>query len=89
MKKTLYGVRKYFVSIVRSRCLGIFCIGEYDEVVKQMGEFDTQTAELLESYHIDPMEGSGDEYVDEDIMFDAVEYIYSFGLFRESFLQLC
>lgn len=57
--------------------LGIFCIGEYDEVVKQMGEFDTQTAELLESYHIDPMEGSGDEYVDEDIMFDAVEYIYS------------
>lgn len=59
--------------------LGAFCIGEYDEVVRMLHVFAQKMTAFFESYHME----SGEKeikYVNEDVMFESVEYVYTLAL---------
>ena len=59
--------------------LGAFCIGEYDEVVRMLHVFAQKMTAFFESYHMELGEKEI-KYVNEDVMFESVEYVYTLAL---------
>ena len=57
--------------------LGAFCIGEYEEVVKMLSVFSQKMADFFAAYHLVPAGEKETNYVDEEIMLESVEYVYS------------
>lgn len=57
--------------------LGLVCIGDYEQVVEQLDEFDSRTIQFLEAYHLMTNANGQNNYANENIMFDVIEYLYS------------